>query len=188
LAGGTGTFIFRPIQESDRVNKFQVAKENDGLRAFLKKSALKFSASNIAKTYVAIEKDNAEQPLIRSYISILLSEIKKEYAATDDCPEANRYNFPAVKIARLATDQNFEGKGLGGGLIAFVAGLVREHVMPHAGCRFLILDANRAKIEFYKKRGFVLVDNDENLRAENQNPVMFMDLHKIAVQPPANSN
>jgi GNAT superfamily N-acetyltransferase len=181
LAGEAGTFIFRPIKDGDRVNKFQVAKEDDALRAFLKKSALKFSASNIAKTYVAVQKDDAEQPLVRSYVSILLSEIKKEYAATEDCPEANRYNFPAVKIARLATDKNFEGKGLGTGLIAFVAGLVRTHVMPHAGCRFLILDANRAKIEFYKKRGFVMVDNEENTRVENQNPVMFMDLHKIAV-------
>jgi GNAT superfamily N-acetyltransferase len=179
LAGETEKFILRAIRDGDRVNKFQVAREDDALRAFLKKSALQFSASNIAKTYVAIQSDGAEQPLVRSYISILLSEIKKEYAATEDCPEANRYNFPAVKIARLATDKNFEGKGLGSGLIALVAGLVREHVMPHAGCRFLILDANRVKIDFYKKRGFVLVDNEENLRAENQNPVMFMDLHKI---------
>lgn len=178
---GEEKFILRPIRDGDRVNKFQVAREDDALRAFLKKSALNFSASNIAKTYVAIQNDGAEQPLVRSYISILLSEIKKEYAATEDCPEANRYNFPAVKIARLATDKTFEGRGLGSGLIAFVAGLVREHIMPHAGCRFLILDANRVKIEFYKKRGFVLVDNEENLRAENQNPVTFMDLHKIAV-------
>jgi GNAT superfamily N-acetyltransferase len=156
LAGEAGEFIFRPIQQGDRVNKFQIAQEDDALRAFLKKAALKFSSSNIAKTYVAVEKDEADPKSIRSYISVLLSEIKKEYAATEDCPEANRYNFPAVKIARLATDRNFEGFGLGSTLIAFVAGLVRAHVMPHAGCRFLILDANRAKIEFYQKRGFVL--------------------------------
>ncbi len=180
MSGEAGEFIFRPIKEGDRINKFEIAREDDGLRAFLKKSALKFSSSNIAKTYVAIRKDEPEPAIVRSYISILLSEIKKEYAATEDCPEANRYNFPAVKIARLATDRNFEGMGLGSNLIALVAGLVQTHVMPHAGCRFLILDANRAKIDFYKKRGFVLVDNEENLRVENQNPVMFMDLHKIA--------
>lgn len=178
MAGETGEFIVRPIQEDDRLNKFEVAREDDALRAFLKKAAVKFASSNIAKTYVALEKDKPERRA-RSYISILLSEIRKDYAATEDCPEANKYNFPAVKIARLATDKNFEGRGLGSDLIALVAGLARAHVMPYAGCRFLILDANRAKIEFYKKRGFVLVSNEENLRPDNQNPVMFMDLHKI---------
>ncbi len=58
----------------------------------------------------------------------------------------------------------------------YVAGIAQSQIMPHAGCRFLILDANRAKIDFYKKRGFVLVDNEDN--NARQNPVMFMDLHR----------
>jgi hypothetical protein len=61
-------------------------------------------------------------------------------------------------------------------LIDFVVGLSIEKIMPHVGCRFLILDANKEKIDFYKRRGFVLINNEENL--EGPNPVMFMDLHK----------
>jgi GNAT superfamily N-acetyltransferase len=171
-----GSFTFRPIEEADKVNKFSIAKENDGLRAFLKKAAWKFHASNIAKTYVAVEAGDSSAR-VRSYVTILLSEIKKEYAKIEDCPEAERYNYPAVKIGRLATDRDYEGKGLASTLIELITGLTRYHVMPHAGCRFLMLDANREKIDFYKRRGFALVDNKENL--ESQNPVMFINLHQI---------
>lgn len=161
------------------VNKLQIAHEDDALRAFLKQLAPKFHTSNIAKTYVAVEGTD-QGPRIRSYISISLSEIRREYANLEDCPEASRFNYPAMKIGRLATDRRYEGRGLGSALIDLVYGIAQTQIMPHAGCRFLILDANRAKIDYYKKRGFVLVQNPENIAPENQNPVMFMDLHKSA--------
>ena len=170
-------WTIRPLDTTDAVNKFEIERENDALRAFLKKSAANFHSNNIAKTYVAVENTSNR---IRSYVSILLSEIKKEYANIEDCPEASRYNYPAIKIARLATDRNYEGRGIGSDLISFVAGLSITQVMPFAGCRFLILDANRAKVDFYKNRGFVMVENDENLASPN--PVMFMDLHKTKLK------
>jgi hypothetical protein len=43
---------------------------------FVKKLALKFDSGNIAKTYVALEKDD-ETRRVRSYISILNSGIRK---------------------------------------------------------------------------------------------------------------
>ena len=114
---------------------------------------------------------------MRAYITIALSEIRKEYAELD-VPDAERYpHFPAVKIARLATDVGFEGQGMGSSLIEFVVGLVTKQIMPFVGCRFFILDANPEKIDFYKKRGFFLVDLEENINSRN--PVMLMDLHKV---------
>jgi GNAT superfamily N-acetyltransferase len=183
LSGEDGTFEIRALAPSDAVHKFEIAHIDDAHRAFLKKLAGKFCDSNISKTYVAVEGTD-QGPRIRSYVNILLSEIRKGWAATDDCPEAQRFNYPAVKIGRLATDRRYEGRGLGSSLIEFVAGLAVGKVMPHVGCRFLILDANRPKIEYYERRGFILVKNDENLAATNQNPVMFMDLHKIAMSAP----
>jgi len=156
-----------------------MAHEDDALRAFLKKMAHPFHVADTAKTYVAAEGTD-QGPRIRSYISISLSEIRREYANLEDCPEAARFNYPAVKIGRLATDRRYEGKGLGSALIDLVVGIAQEQIMPHAGCRFLILDANRAKIAYYQRRGFVLVENPENLDEANQNPVMFMDLHRIS--------
>jgi len=161
------------------MNKLVMAHEDDALRAFLKKMAQPFHEADTAKTYVAVEGTD-QGPRIRSYISISLSEIRREYASLNDCPEASRFNYPAVKIGRLATDRRYEGRGLGSALIDLVVGIAQQHIMPHAGCRFLMLDANRAKIGYYQRRGFVLVENSENLDEENQNPVMFMDLHRLA--------
>jgi GNAT superfamily N-acetyltransferase len=176
---GMDEFIFRPLDPNDKINKFEIERENDALRAFLKKAAPRFHASNIAKTYVAIETGDG-QKRVRSYISILNSWIRKEYANIEDCPEAEKYDYPAVKIARLATDRHYENRGLGKTLIELVCGVITTQIMPHSGCRFLILDANREKIDFYKRRGFTLVNNDENLDPVcTPNPVMFMDLHKI---------
>jgi GNAT superfamily N-acetyltransferase len=177
LAGADETFIFRPLEPGDKINRFEIEQAQDALRAFLKKSARQFHSSNITKTYVAVETAGQDPKPVRSYIGILNSEIRKEYANTEDCPEARRWNYPAIKIARLATDRRYEGRGLASGLIALVVGLARASLMPHVGCRFLVLDANREKIDFYKRRGFVLVDNEENLASPN--PVMFMDLHKL---------
>jgi hypothetical protein len=183
LAGEAGKFVFRALQETDKINRFEIERENDALRAFLKKDAPRFQLSNITKTYVAVETDDASKR-VRSYISILNSEIAQEFANEEIRIEAERYSsYPAVKIARLATDRHFESKGLACGLIDLVAGIARSQIMPHAGCRFLILDANRAKIDFYKRRGFVLVDNADN--KARQNPVMFMDLHRTAAATPA---
>ena len=82
--------MFRPLDPNDKINKFEIERENDALRAFLKKAAPRFHASNIAKTYVAIETGDG-QKRVRSYISILNSWIRKEYANIEDCPEAEKY-------------------------------------------------------------------------------------------------
>lgn len=173
---GTSTFKLRQIEPTDKINKFKVEKGQDGLRAFLKKDALAFHENNTARTYVAVE-ENATRADIRSFVTISLSEIRKEFAELD-VPGMDRYlQWPAVKIARLATHVNYEGRGLATGLIRLVAGVVTEKIMPVAGCRFLILDANPEKIDFYKRRGFALIDIQENI--DSGNPVMFMDLHKL---------
>ena len=125
MSGEDGKFVVRALAPDDVVNKLELAHEDDALRAFLKKLATKFHSSNISKTYVAAEGTD-QGPRIRSYISILLSEIRKDYAAADDCPEASRYNFPVIKIARLATDRRYEGRGLGSALIDFIAGLAQS--------------------------------------------------------------
>ena len=96
MAGETGEFIVRPIQEDDRLNKFEIAREDDALRAFLKKAAMKFSASNIAKTYVAVEKDEPDKR-VRSYISILLSEISKRLCGYGGLSGGKQVQLPGGK-------------------------------------------------------------------------------------------
>jgi hypothetical protein len=61
-----------------------------------------------ARTYVAVDdSDSGVGSAVRAYITVALSEIRKEYAELD-VPDAERCPaFPAVKIARLATDVRY---------------------------------------------------------------------------------
>jgi hypothetical protein len=63
-------------------------------------------------------------------------------------------------------------------LVDYALALIKNRIMPLAGCRFVVVDANQPAIEFYKKQGFTLVDTETN-RA-NKCPLMFLDLSKLS--------
>jgi hypothetical protein len=55
--------------------------------------------------------------------------------------------------------------------------LVTEKVMPYVGCRFLIVDSHTSAVDFYKARGFTLLDTEENKASAH--PMMFLDVGKL---------
>ena len=87
-------------------------------------------------------------------------------------------DYPAVKLARLAVDSDLQNRGAGGALVDFVIGLAAEHIMPHAGCRFLVLDVKPNSVAFYKKKGFTKMGPVQD--GEASHTAMFMDLHKLS--------
>ena len=68
---------------------------------------------------------------------------------------------------------------LGTRLVEFALGAVRQTICPIVGFRFVVVDAKKKSVPFYKKRGFTLLDMKANLRRSA--PVMFIDLTKINV-------
>ena len=89
----------------------------------------------------------------------------------------SRYEaFPAVKIARLAIDKNLQGKGFGSMIMDWCINHVRLAIMPHVGCRFIVVDAKRESVTFYEKFGFILLNTHDNHKDEH--PLMFFDLYK----------
>ena len=69
-------------------------------------------------------------------------------------------SLPALKIGRLAVDDDHLGKGIGTQMIYFATFLAREIYSKYCGCRFLTVDAKRGSIpekdspHFYRKLGF----------------------------------
>lgn len=162
------------------------------LGTFLKNDALIFRESCIAQTYVAIkirpgegenliEETDPETPGygVLGYITLTCSEIDLQDAyVLEDCPGAHRYDsMPAVKIARMAVDKRYRGKKIGDTLASLALSLAIDEVAPTVGCRFVVTDAKKLAVDFYKKAGFVLLDTPENLAKEN--PIMFIDLKKV---------
>jgi GNAT superfamily N-acetyltransferase len=115
----------------------------------------------------------------------LLSEIRNDLAKIDEFGEAYKYAYPAVKIARLAIDLRHQGEGYGADIVSYCIAIIVKDVMPKVGCRFIVVDANKPAIDFYRKVGFTMVDTDANKALET--PVMFLDLQRLLHSAPSSN-
>lgn len=173
-------FILRPISPEDDVTKLSLGNEAyTPLKIFLKKNALDFHQYEIAKTYVLVKQDMPPSR-IWAYITLMNSEIiLNEKSRPSETSATIKYEaFPAVKIARLAVDKVLQSKGCGSIMLDWCLNHVRFAIMPHVGCRFLVVDAKRDSIKFYQKSGFILLNTESNHADEH--PLMFFDLYKAS--------
>ena len=175
------SFFIREISKDDKVGSLSLGDANfKPLKSFLKNQSKELHSNNITKTYVLV--DSKEPLKVVGFISLVCSEI-----TIDDTQKPKnvicigRYDiFPAVKIARLAVSSKLQKNGLGGALIEHAIGIVKKYIMPYIGCRYLLVDSKPNAIKFYEKRGFSLLDDDENKNTEN--PLMFLDMHPLAIK------
>ena len=168
----------RELEPSDSFAGFSLGDaEFNPLKTFLKRDSKKFSEELLARTYVI-----AEGRKVVAYITLVCGEIASEKEtdlANLDGAEYRYDHYPAVKIARLAvstkykTDVDGEKLRLGSQLVDFSLGRANE-VSSIAGCRFVVVDSKRPAIGFYQKRGFRMIDTDEN--KARPEPIMFIDL------------
>lgn len=161
----------------DQVSRFRMSANDDKpLQIFIRSEARKSAAANLTQTYVAkVDGSN----LVIGYISIMCAEIKLDKAyEIGDKPDADRYEYqPAIRISRLAVEDAYQGRKIGRQLVETAVGIVLLSIVPHAGCRFLILDAKQKSVDFYERLGFRLLGTEENARSET--PLMFMDLRHL---------
>lgn len=161
----------------DQVSRFSMTDPDDEpLQIFIRRFAHKSAKANLTQTYVA--KKEGDKKVV-GYISIMCAEValEKTYDITDKVG-ADRYDYqPAVRISRLAVCSDSAGKKIGKRLVETAIGIVLISIVPHAGCRFLILDAKSKSVPFYEKMGFRLLDTEENKKATT--PLMFMDLRPL---------
>ncbi|MEJ1381606.1 MAG: GNAT family N-acetyltransferase [Candidatus Sedimenticola sp. (ex Thyasira tokunagai)] len=169
----------RPIEPGDKVTGFSLGTaEAAPLKAFLRKEAKNHHKTNVSKSFVLVEESNSSR--VWGYLTLVCSEIDNEPCTQlEDCPEANKYpTFPAVKLVRFAIHKKLQGSGYGTSLLDWCITHVIENIMPHAGCRFLVLDAKKSASDFYLNRGFTLLDTKDN--KDRDEPIMFIDLHKLS--------
>jgi GNAT superfamily N-acetyltransferase len=172
-------YVLRQIQPTDRVNKLKLRSADASLSAFLQRSCQSYHAGHIARTYVFVDGNEPEPRRVVAYISILVSEVARTDAAPPDIPDYRYPACPSIKIARLAVDLKLQRAGLGRKLVAFCLALAKSDIMQKVGCRFVMVDANKSAVDFYKRCGFILVDTDENRQRDE--PIMFYDLKKVEV-------
>lgn len=175
----TPELFLREIQLGDKTKPLSLGDEAfNALKMFLRQDAWRFHEENIVKTYVYV--DSVDQGArIWGFVSLMCSSIELEESQRLEEPAgASAYDvFPAIKIARLAVDKRLRGKGYGKSLMDYTIAFVTDKIMPHVGCRFLIVDSKKESISFYEKCGFILVDSDED--EDDETKMMFIDLHLL---------
>lgn len=167
----------RQLEEFDDVESFDCGDEP--LNNYLKRHAwTNQQKMSIGVTYVALDK--AAPRAVLGYFTLATSSISRDRFPKKYVRGLPPYDLPLILLARLAVDQRFAKKGLGHALIA-EAFMIALRVANEVGCRYIITDAYRHRVEWYAKYGFIPIEG-----AANDGPQkMFLDIRTIraALQP-----
>lgn len=145
------------------------------LKTFLRKEAKRLHKDSLARTFVLVE---AGETRVLAYVTLVCTHVAVEQFGADVPVDGFRYaDYPAVKLARLAVDANLQGQGVGAQLVDFAVALTEEFIMPHAGCRFLVVDAKPNSVGFYERKGFVRIG--DAVDGDAAFTTMFVDLHRL---------
>lgn len=180
-------FEIRPLEAGDNVTGLSLGHADfQPLKSYLKNEAKLHQMQSLARTYALFNASSPTPKKVLGYMSLVCGEV-----AVADAPGAQplgdgvlyRYpQFPALKLARLAIDASLKGKDWGTKFIDIAVGVARNDVAPVVGCRFLVVDAKKKSVGFYRKTGFTLLDTPANRKRSE--PVMWIDLLKVPGQTP----
>ncbi len=115
---------------------------------------------HIGATYVAVEGNR-----VAGYVTVSPGQIEIEDLPSYQRRRLPRYPLPILRLARLAVDESFQGRGLGRQLLRFVLGLALQ-MAGDFGCIGVVVDAKPGAVSFYAQFGFAPLEV-----VEGQSPV-----------------
>ena len=82
-----------------------------------------------------------------------------------------RRSYPAVKIGRLAVNEEYSGEGVG----TFILDNIKYAFsnVRRLGCRFITVDALKSAVPFYERNGFQFITETD---IDDETRLMFFDL------------
>lgn len=165
--------VARRLHESDALDRF--CSGNEPLDNFLRQYAKQNQRRQLSGTWLAVEGER-----IAGYVTIVPGSIER--ALLDHVrPKLPPTPVPAVVLARMATDQQFLGRGVGGFLMRVVFREATD-LAARLGCAGIYTDAKPATDQtrgadgFYARFGFVAVRPPSESRATTG---MFLTLAKV---------
>ncbi len=125
--------------------------EDDDLNAFLRDDALQYQDQKIAQTTCLFFKGRLVAYFAVCNDAIRLSEDEKaKFPENKQIP-----SYPAIKLARMACAKEHQRCRLGKIIIEIVIGMAVAINKNGVACRYVTVDAYRAKEPWYEKRGFI---------------------------------
>src|ERR1019366_7494285 len=163
--------VIRRLAEHDEVENFDCGDQplNNYLQRYAWTNQEKIS---IGVSYVAVDEDAPRTVL--GYFTLAMASVPREAFPKKYVRGLPPYDLPLILLARLAVDGRFAGKGLGHALIseAFRTAL---RVADDVGCRCVIADAYRNRIDWYARYGFVALEGAAAAGPQR----MFLDIRTL---------
>jgi len=142
------------------------------LEDFLKDDALTSQNNRISVTHLVFWND-----VIVGFFTLTTDSIEVKGILDGDGVEDYPYSrYPALKIARLATDDHYTNRGIGMHMLREI--LVMTITISHnVGCRIITVDAKTRSIGFYEAFGF-----RRTLRKQTDSTSMYRDFHRDLIE------
>jgi len=144
------------LEDSDDLSAFDCSK-NDimGLNEFIHSEAMQFQKENLGVTYLFLYNGQ-----IVGFTTIAMSQIEMKLTPLIlPFPVTMKY-YPALKIGRLAVDNNYRDRDIGTNLCLWCLHSAKE-LSERIGCRFIVVLTKGRQVDFYKKCSFKIIPKYE---------------------------
>jgi GNAT superfamily N-acetyltransferase len=129
----------------------------DAQNSFLYARAWRDAKAGVSVTHLVFIKG-----LLAAYVTLMMDSVA---LGRDEKPKGVTWRLvPALKIAQLAVDRRFAGRGLGRFVVGYVAEYART-IRTLVGCRLVTLDAEPDLIGWYESLGFRANREEQAYRA-----------------------
>lgn len=163
--------VIRRLDEHDAVDHFDCG--DDALNNYLKRHAwINQERSSIGVSYVTV--DEGAPRTVLGYFTLAMASVPRDAFPKKYVRGLPPYALPLILLARLAVDRRFAGRGLGHALIS-EALRISLRVADEVGCRCVITDAYRDRVNWYARYGFVPIEG----AAESGPQRMFLDMRTV---------
>ena len=163
--------VIRRLGQDDEVENFDCG--DDALNNYLKRHAWTNQQKiSIGVSYVAAD-ENA--PLfVLGYFTLAMASVPRDAFPKKYVRGLPPYDLPLILLARLAVDRRFGSRGIGHALISEALRICLR-VADEVGCRCIITDAYRNRVNWYARYGFIPIEGS----AQSGPQRMFLDIRTV---------
>jgi GNAT superfamily N-acetyltransferase len=163
--------VIRRLEERDEVSDFDCGDE--ALNNYLKRHAwINQHKISIGVSYVTL--DEGAPRSVLGYFTLAMASVPRDAFPKKSVRGLPPYDLPLILLARLAVDRRFAGRGIGHALIS-EAFRISLRVADEVGCRCIITDAYRDRVDWYAKYGFVSIEGGVPTGTQR----MFLDIRTV---------
>lgn len=171
------TFDIRTLSPTDNRATFSSGD------AELDRYFLRFAGENQFRHHVGVNYVAVEQDRILGFVNVAAAEIRAAEVSATVRKQLPSYPLPALRIARLAVDEQAQQQGLGNALVRFSFTLALR-MRDELGCVGVAVDAKPGAIAFYARFGFANVNLEAGQLGDRPEPtLMVLPIAAIAVAP-----